>query len=406
MKKNDIFKQISDEDAAKIAAEYPTGDKKQRDRVFGKVEKRVNGSFTAGDEVSGVDIYRPRIAMKIASAAAVAVLVAGGAGAGYHIFRNNGSTTVESSLASKVSEASTEVKTTSSAAAVTTTTIPSEVTEEVLKKEAEAKKEALLEKIRGVDYEQYDRINMKYRTNSNDISFIECAIKRDGRTGNESQIKKWTHSPEYYKGIDSDDLGATPEELAETYSKDEMYFAKDMFICVYTGSDREDSEMYEIVDRSNIPFDDPTIFSDTYSETLIRYSIGDFEIKDITENTSFLGRECTDVFMECNASEKPDDKSAPKDKTEPENAPVTEPEMAGSDIKTDQKLSLTIDNETGIILKAKLNMGDHYFEEYEVEELLFNDDAELPENGEYIRNRIAKCAPINDSASYDLSVLD
>ena len=66
MKKNDIFKHINDEDAARIAAEYPTGDKKQRDRLFRKVESRVSSGFTAGDEVRGVDAYRPRIAMKIA----------------------------------------------------------------------------------------------------------------------------------------------------------------------------------------------------------------------------------------------------------------------------------------------------------------------------------------------------
>ena len=70
MKKNDIFNHISDDDAAKIAAEYPTGDKNQRDRLFREVEKRVNGSFSADDEVRGVDTYRPRIAMKIISAAA------------------------------------------------------------------------------------------------------------------------------------------------------------------------------------------------------------------------------------------------------------------------------------------------------------------------------------------------
>ena len=45
MKKNDIFKHISDEDAERIAAEYPTGDKVQRERMFREVEKRVSGEY-------------------------------------------------------------------------------------------------------------------------------------------------------------------------------------------------------------------------------------------------------------------------------------------------------------------------------------------------------------------------
>ena len=49
---------------------------------------------------------------------------------------------------------------------------------------------------------------------------------------------------------------------------------------------------------------------------------------------------------------------------------------------SDQELYLTVDNETGIILKAKLIIDEEYYEEFEVNELLFDDDAELPENGE------------------------
>ena len=66
----------------------------------------------------------------------------------------------------------------------------------------------------------------------------------------------------------------------------------------------------------------------------------------------------------------------------------------------------TVDNETGIILKAKLIIDEEYYEEFEVNELLFDDDAELPENGEYIKNRIAGCAPVSDPSSYDLSIID
>jgi hypothetical protein len=107
MKKNDIFKHINDEDAARIAAEYPTGDKKQRDRLFRKVESRVSSGFTAGDEVRGVDAYRPRIAMKIASAAAAVAVVAGAGGVGYQLL-SSVSRPTESSIGSDMVQAQTE----------------------------------------------------------------------------------------------------------------------------------------------------------------------------------------------------------------------------------------------------------------------------------------------------------
>ena len=52
MKNDKLFGHVSDEEAARIADEYPTGDKKQRDRIFSEVERRVDGNFVSGDEVS------------------------------------------------------------------------------------------------------------------------------------------------------------------------------------------------------------------------------------------------------------------------------------------------------------------------------------------------------------------
>jgi len=392
MKKNEIFRNISDEDAAKIADEYPTGDKKQRDRLFKKVEERVNGTFTAEDDASGTETYRPRIAMKVASAAAALVVTAGVAGIGWHLLRNNGSP-ADSSFAMQVYEASTEEETT-----VETFTIPAKLT-----------KEEVLNRIKGRDYASFDRINMKYRLTENGVSFLDGSIKRDGLTGSESVVKTWTHTPEYFKDIDPDILtrdNTTPEELAKNITRNEMFFAKDMFICVYGSygdNGRKISQLYEIVDRSNYPLDQPTIFSDTFSESIVRERIDHFEIQDITENTTFLGRSCTDVLLKHDADKKLNEKPAVGTAAYPSMAPT---EDAPFDSEIDQVLSLTVDNETGIILRAKLSYGSEYYEEFEVSELLFNDDAELPENGEYIRNRLAECSPINDSASYDLSVLD
>lgn len=383
MKKNDIFKQISNEDAARIAAEYPTGDKFQRDHIFSKVEKRVNRSFTVGDEVRGVDVYRPRTTMKIVSAAAAVVLAAGATGVGYKLFSNGKRTSESSSLAEVYEQPTEEI-------IVEATTVSNKITNE-----------ELLEKIHGRNYESFDRINMKYRETMNGVSFMDGVIKRDGLTGNESEMKTWTYTPEYFDDIDS---GEDPEELAKNSTHNEMFFIKDMFICFYENSNNDSQAQYEITDRSNWLLDQPTAFSDTYSEYLVRDYIDHFEIKNITENTVFLGRDCTDVFMTYDSSESPENKKTVDLPPEPEMAP--EAAETTFDKKSDKELSLTIDNETGIILKAKIVYNKEYYEEFEVKELLIGDDAELPENGEYIRNKIANSIPINDSASYDLSVLD
>ena len=177
-----------------------------------------------------------------------------------------------------------------------------------------------------------------------------------------------------------------------------------MFICIYTGTGDDRIDQYEIADRSTWLLDQPTAFSDTYSECLVRDRIDHFDIQEINENTTFLGRDCTDVFMTYDGVETTVSDAAAGLLTEPRMAPEEGAETT-FDKYSDQKLYLTVDNETGIILKAKLIINEEYYEEFEVNELLIGDDAELPENDEYIRDRIAGCVPIKP-ASYDLSELE
>ena len=391
MKKNDIFKHISDEDAERIAAEYPTGDKVQRERMFREVEKRVSSGYSAGDEVRGVEKYRPGIAMKIVSAAAAVTLIAGAAAAGTHFLSRN-SSPADSLSASETVQSQPEEEPVSEAI-----TAPDTITEE-----------EILEKIYSRDYTAFDRINMTYREDRNGVSFMDGVIKRDGLTGNESEMQTWTHTPEYFRDIDEDMLArdnTTPEELAKISTHNETFFVNDLLICIYSDTSDESPDLYEIADR-NLQFsDDPTAFTYILSEYYIRDYIEHFDIQDITENTTFLGRECTDVFMRYDGTGSPEIEEADDVPQEPAMAPE-EGEETVFNTEPDQELYLTIDNETGIILRAKLIYDGEYYEEFEVTELLFGDDAELPENGEYIRNRIAGCEPVSDMSSYDLSVLD
>ncbi|MBR6242015.1 MAG: hypothetical protein IKQ90_00810 [Ruminococcus sp.] len=391
MKKNDIFKHISDEDAERIAAEYPTGDKVQRERMFREVEKRVSSGYSAGDEVRGVEKYRPGIAMKIVSAAAAVTLIAGAAAAGTH-FLSRSSRPADSLSASETVQSQPEEEPVSEAI-----TAPDTITEE-----------EILEKIYSRDYTAFDRINMTYREDRNGVSFMDGVIKRDGLTGNESEMQTWTHTPEYFRDIDEDMLArdnTTPEELAKISTHNETFFVNDLLICIYSNTSDESPDVYEITDRNLRFSDDSTAFTYILSEYYIRDYIEHFDIQDITENTTFLGRECTDVFMRYDGTGSPEIEEADDVPQEPAMAPE-EGEETVFNTEPDQELYLTIDNETGIILRAKLIYNGEYYEEFEVTELLFGDDAELPENGEYIRNRIAGCEPVSDMSSYDLSVLD
>ena len=70
------------------------------------------------------------------------------------------------------------------------------------------------------------------------------------------------------------------------------------------------------------------------------------------------------------------------------------------------QLDILVDNETGFILWFKDTQGD-CTEEYSVDTLLFNEDAELPEDGAYIKERLSGCIPnCEETAAYDLSILD
>lgn len=71
------------------------------------------------------------------------------------------------------------------------------------------------------------------------------------------------------------------------------------------------------------------------------------------------------------------------------------------------QLDILVDNETGFILWFKSTQGD-CTEEYSVDTLLFNEDAELPEDGAYIQERFDRAVfpTVKRPLHMTLSVLD
>ncbi len=385
-----LFGNLSDEDAERIAADYPTGDKSQRDRIFNEIERRVEGRTTSDDmDVSGVETYRPRIYMKVISAAAALVLAAGAAVGGSYLLRGrNKNLTVEPS--SEVMEETTE--TTSAPATEEQTTEPEVPTEE-----------QFLELLNSRSYDDYPQLNIGYNIVSNATSTIEHGLaKRDMVTGNESMIKKWNHSADYYKNVDTEtlaDWGIDLDNVEDIYTSNEMFMYKDLYICVYGDSDENVTDQYEVTDLKDSVFANPNVFSSPcnfYPEVILEeINTGKYEIQEISGGATFLGRDCTSAHLYC-PSVKEYDKKMGRNLMS----------IDDGDYVDEIQLDILVDNETGFILWFKSTQGD-CTEEYSVDTLLFNEDAELPEDGAYIKERLSGCIPnCEETAAYDLSILD
>ena len=385
-----LFGNLSDEDAERIAADYPTGDKSQRDRIFNEIERRVEGRTTSDDmDVSGVETYRPRIYMKVISAAAALVLAAGAAVGGSYLLRGRDKNlTVEPS--SEVMEETAE-----------TTAAPT--TEEQTTEPEVPTEEQLLELLNSRSYDDYPQLNIGYNIVSNATSTIEHGLaKRDMVTGNESMIKKWNHSADYYKNVDTEtlaDWGIDLDNVEDIYTSNEMFMYKDLYICVYGDSDENVTDQYEVTDLKDSVFANPNVFSSPcnfYPEVILEeINTGKYEIQEISGGATFLGRDCTSAHLYC-PSVKEYDKKMGRNLMS----------IDDGDYVDEIQLDILVDNETGFILWFKSTQGD-CTEEYSVDTLLFNEDAELPEDGAYIKERLSGCIPnCEETAAYDLSILD
>ena len=221
-------------------------------------------------------------------------------------------------------------------------------------------------------------------------------------TGNESMIKKWNHSADYYKNVDTEtlaDWGIDLDNVEDIYTSNEMFMYKDLYICVYGDSDENVTDQYEVTDLKDSVFANPNVFSSPcnfYPEVILeQINTGKYEIQEISGGATFLGRDCTSAHLYC-PSVKEYDKKMGRNLMS----------IDDGDYVDEIQLDILVDNETGFILWFKDTQGD-CTEEYSVDTLLFNEDAELPEDGAYIKERLSGCIPnCEETAAYDLSILD
>lgn len=388
-----LFGNLSDEDAERIASRYPVGDKKQRDRIFSEIERRVEGGHTSEDiDVSGVETYRPRIYLKVISAAAALVLAAGAAVGGSYLLRGRDKNLTVEPSSDVIEETEATAETTAAPTTEEQTTEPEVLTEE-----------QLLELLNSRSYDDYQQLNIGYTmVSDNGVSTERGIAKRDMVTGNESMMKKWSHNAEYYKNFSDEDLadwGIDLDNVEDIYTSNEMFMYKDLYICVYGSSDKNFIEQYEVTERKDSVFDTPNVFASPcnfYSEVVLEeINTGKYEIQEISGGATFLGRDCTSARLFCPSVTEYEQKMG--------RGGVR---IFDEEYVDEVQLNILVDNETGFILWFKDTQGE-YTEEYSVDTLLFNEDAELPEDGAYIKERLSGCAPnTEETASYDLSILD
>lgn len=88
----DLIRNTDEETMEKLVKDYPQSDKKKADKLFRRIERRVEGTDAAGRdeliEVSGVERYRPQKFRRVVSAAACIALVGAGIGTAYAVKAN------------------------------------------------------------------------------------------------------------------------------------------------------------------------------------------------------------------------------------------------------------------------------------------------------------------------------
>ncbi len=398
-KTDELFSNVSDEQIEKIAADYPTWSKKQRDRIFREIERRVSADNSHADEVRGVEVRRSRTYLRIISAAAAFVIIAGAAvGGGYVLLRQKGRT-VPNEQVSETDIVTTELLT-------DTAEEPVQVTET-----------DLLNLINSASYDKYDRISMDISLETNnEETTSHHTVKIDNITGNKSYIDS-----DFYP-------------LENGYLDYEYYFYKDLIIEVNGGELNRFAGQYNIYDRENCRFDN----IGTYTEHIIEdINFGRYEIQEITSGVQFNSMDCISAKLFCpseaeyaikaanDLSSNPciflnfdeDELERAKEELGLTNIGINDDEYAQlwEQIKKDRErlgindtsqMDILVDTETGFIVNLDWSSGDEN-KTYTVDKLCLNDEAELPEDGEYIKNRIAECTPCDErTAAYDLSVLD
>ena len=370
--KDELFKHLSDETVEKISAEYPTGDKLQRDRIYREIERRVDGSYASGEDVRGVEMYRARPYMRIISAAAAFVIIVGAAAGGGYIMHNRSSNYADNAVSEEGTTAPSE-------------TVTEPETTEAAAEPAQLTKEEILDKITNHRYDDFDQLNIEYTGTREDEIFEHGIAKRDRITGNESCTKTF-----YYKNDGT--MDAPPEWTTTT----EIFAYKDLYISIYSDTSDNMTPQYEVTKRPGDPSAEWSILSSLPNDYMSD-GLEDFDLDEVSD-TVFLGRECTSAVFSYHGYEMPDSESENPDDP---FRPATEDEPLLFDVTT----NIIFDNETGIVLDLKATVGTSRYG-FTVNSIRFNEDAELPENGTYIKNRIAECEPVLSQEVIDLSILD
>lgn len=386
MEDKKLFENLDDNTVEKIASRYPVGDEKERDKVFRKIEKRAGGGeFSSGDEIRGVETYRPRPYLRVVSAAAAIALVVGAAaGGGYFLLNRNGASSSKALPAAEVSEtvvpteeeniADTLVETGTIVLTEAVTEAPSEAPSDSSYTPVVLDREELITKVLGKSYEDFDRVYMEIETNQDEEGRCHVVMKSDHTAGADSAVYKWDYN---------EDFAAAHASEGVLLNSVELYSRNGAFVRVrdfkdYSGNPVKNYEARSYEDYcaewfgSNDNIHRRNVSGLIEPESMFRQLVETCAF-DVTGGCEYLGRECT---------------------------------VAGESSDDDKGWSVTVDNETGLVLKGEFILDGKAYETFAVTDLRFGEDAEPVEDASYVLSRIEGCEPDGDNtANFDLGVL-
>ena len=353
-----LFRTMNSDTVRKIAEDHPTGSKAQRDRIFNEIERRLkDSSDSSGDAVKGVEIYRPKPYLRFASAAAALLIAAGAAGGGYVLLSRKNSSP-ERPVPAVQPDNVTVPADGGAPGTYTGESAPAE------KQPAAALTEDELKKIvSDCAYSDFRQISMECTCEDQDAVSYQV-IRSDHTSDTESLTCTY--------GYSEDHLNGSSDGAYAMFNNIEMFACNGVFIQAYDLERSDLPRQFEIRELDSYLHDRNANSTDIVKENspfLLGYPgemfkrallNNDFEVTGTVEH---CGRACTVAHI-----------------SEKDNS---------------QGYTISVDSQTGIILDGTSILNGQVRYSYTVSDIRFDDDAQLPPDGAYIKKRLEGCESVS-----------
>lgn len=385
-----MLRNADEKTVERLSAEYPQADGARKDRIYAKIESRINGSgYDFTDEVSGVEKYRRRPMWKAIPVAAMCLAVVGGTlGGGLMLMKNNNKAAIQSTevstdeLEALSNETTTAAETTTEAA--TDAPVDTELEQAYNKavSDEEVTKDYIFSICANGYINNFDKISYTYNTTNYVSDSFHESYSGEYRVDNVNHIGSYTHR---------DDV--VTEYKEKTFVADYVlynYNNNTVFLTDYEGDGIPDVPLHTYYyEPENDTFNEPVAY-DAYKAVDYLEDFNDWEITSIED---FNGRRCAVVsgtaLINANWWGNPDDFSS-------EDMEL----LKEYDNTSKRSFTFYIDIQTGVWMKSDIVSEDPTspgHDTFEITEIAYGDAAKTPISADEIKSKI-------DNGSYQLEL--